>query len=77
MRLADWMALTGTTDRILAERLGVSSVAVLRYRRGERTPHWDILARLFEVTGGAVAPNDFLPKPPQVAERLERPVRVA
>jgi len=56
------MALRGVGDRELAERLGVSQVAVLRYRRGDRIPHWDILQRLSEVTSGAVMPNDFLPR---------------
>lgn len=62
MRLTDWMALKGVTNKQLAERLGVSQVAVLRYRRGDRIPHWDILQKLTEVSDGAVMPNDFLPR---------------
>lgn len=73
MRLADWMALRAISDRQLADRLGVSQVAVLRYRRGERIPHWDILQRLSEVSDGAVMPNDFLARGP-VPMRVESSV---
>jgi transcriptional regulator with XRE-family HTH domain len=33
--------------------------AVHRYRTGERVPDQTTLEKIFEVTGGAVTPNDF------------------
>jgi transcriptional regulator with XRE-family HTH domain len=58
--LAEWMEENQVSDRDLAERLGVDYTSVGRIRRGVYRPSWDVLEKLFEVTGGKVTPNSFL-----------------
>lgn len=41
--------------------VGVSQAAIHRYRKG-RMPREKVLAKIREVTKGAVNPNDFVPK---------------
>jgi len=43
----------------MAKRLGVNHASVIRYRDGSRRPDPDVMQRIFEETGGQVAPNDF------------------
>lgn len=61
MTLNEYIAQQGITASEFARRLGVSAETVRRYREGERIPRREEMQRIFEVTGGAVAPNDFFP----------------
>jgi predicted transcriptional regulator len=59
MQLDTWMAETGTTNEALAEALGVTSVAVSRYRTRKRIPRQANLEKITAHTNGLVTPNDF------------------
>lgn len=63
MKLADYLAQTGTTAEAFAHEIQVSDVAVYRYMIGSRRPQWDVLARIAKATGGKVTPNDFMGSP--------------
>lgn len=58
MKLRDYRIQKNVTLAWLAERVGVSEVAMSRYERGVRVPRRDIMRRIEEVTEGAVRPND-------------------
>lgn len=60
MRLDDFLADL-PKDRDFAAEIGVSRQALHRYRRGERTPRPQILARIRDASAGAVTANDFMP----------------
>lgn len=49
----------GLSDADFAAQIGVSRVAVSRYRSGARIPARDVMSRIVDATGGAVQPNDF------------------
>ena len=59
MKLADWLAKTGTSAAALAERCGVHTLTVYKWKDGANIPRPDHLAALAEATGGAVTANDF------------------
>ena len=60
MKLDRYMALTGLKDSKLAARLGVEAVTVYRWRMGRTTPSLKLIARLEQVTEGAVRFRDWL-----------------
>jgi len=60
MKLGDWMAANGVDDDEMARRAKSDRTTVSRNRRGVTKPTWDLAGRYFEITGGAVTPNDFL-----------------
>lgn len=68
MKLAAWRKRKGWTQAQLAESLGCSQSYVSQIERASNPiiPGKDVLARLYEVSAGAVQPNDFfdLPKIP-------------
>lgn len=64
MTLAEWMALTQTSDAAMAKAIGVSKSIVTRYRNGLIRPRWPVLDEIVRVTNGAVMPNDFLSASP-------------
>ncbi len=64
MTLAEWMAITKTTDRDFAENIGVARTIVVRYRNGLLRPSWPVLDEIVRATNGAVMPNDFLSSSP-------------
>lgn len=64
MKLADYLAHTGTTAEQFAHEIQVSDVAVYRYMTGSRRPQWDVLARIAKATGGKVTANDFMGSSP-------------
>lgn len=66
--LRRWRRARDMTQGELAQLLGVRLFAVSRYERGERTPRPAVLARIRDVTGGAVTANDFLPPNTEAAE---------
>ncbi len=60
MKLDSYLRLHEMSERRFAELLGVSFQAVNNYRRGLRIPAPPIMRRIYETTGGAVTPADFL-----------------
>ena len=66
--LRRWRLKQRLTLAALAERVGVDLSNLARYERGERTPRPAVLARIRDVTGGAVTANDFLPPNTEAAE---------
>lgn len=66
MTLAEWMAITNTSDQDLADRIGVARSIVTRYRNGLIRPRWPILDEIVVATNGAVMPNDFLSASPHL-----------
>lgn len=61
MKLIDYMAEHSLTTEAMAAKIGDASASgVTKWMRGERLPRVEQLRRIFEVTGGAVTPNDFV-----------------
>lgn len=60
MTLDEYMIWKGLTDDKMAQIIGVSQVSVTRYRNGLRHPHWDIIERIWDATGGIVDANSFM-----------------
>lgn len=67
MQLADYLKANGISDEDFGDAIGVSRQSVHRYKMFGRFPEKPILARIVEVTAGAVTPNDFLDAQPEVA----------
>lgn len=61
MNLSDFMRLKEISDQEMATQVGCSEFAVRKWKYGERVPRGAALARIVEVTEGAVTANDFLP----------------
>lgn len=59
MKLRDYMAANGLTAKAFAESVGSTEFAVTKWVRGERRPSESFMARIADVTGGEVMPNDF------------------
>jgi transcriptional regulator with XRE-family HTH domain len=59
MRFAKYLTDRNHTDAEFAALIGVTRQAVHRYKAGERIPDQATMTKIFEVTGGAVTPNDF------------------
>ena len=72
MKLSAYFEMTNTSPAKFAADLGDVSVSgVVKWLRGDRTPRPDDLRRIYELTNGAVQPNDFvLPAPAPKAERV-------
>lgn len=62
MHLADFLDARGISDADFGLSIGVSRQAVHRYRHG-RIPDRTTMAKIIEVTGGAVTANDFFSAP--------------
>lgn len=60
MKLHEYMAREGVSDGEFASLIGKTRMAVFRYRTERRTPTPDVMAKIAEVTNGAVTPNDFV-----------------
>lgn len=65
MKLDQYMSENRLTDVALAAEVGVASTTVMRWRRQETRPDWDVLPRLIAATRGRVTANDFVPPPKQ------------
>lgn len=63
--LRTWRKDQGFTIEQMAERLDVSVGSLSRIERDDQWPDREFLARVAEVTEGAVTPNDFVlgPRP--------------
>jgi len=71
MKLAEWLAATGTTRSAFARQAGLSPASVTALCNDERA--WvsrETAGRIAEVTGHAVTPNDFLGLPALILEGL-------
>jgi hypothetical protein len=60
MRFADWMTQTGETNAGFGKKAGWSGETVRRYRSDEREPDQSAMAVIFQLTDGAVTPNDWV-----------------
>jgi hypothetical protein len=65
MTLGDYLKSTGLSPQQFAPLIGVQWLAIYRYISGERVPRWEIMQKIYEVTGGQVTPNDILGIPPK------------
>ncbi|MGN8547640.1 hypothetical protein ACQPTN_23855 [Bradyrhizobium sp. 13971] len=72
MQFAAWMTSVGETNAAFGKRAGWSGETVRRYRAGEREPDARAMAAIFELTAGAVTPNDWVGVGPRTenAEQL-------
>ncbi len=59
MTLADYLEAKKVSATALADQANVSVSTITRAARGEIIPSRDLMAKIFEVTNGAVTPNDF------------------
>lgn len=59
MTLGAWIVSTKTPDNVFARQIGVSRVTLFRFKTSRRIPDQPTMAKIFEVTKGAVTPNDF------------------
>lgn len=69
MKLGDWRRSQGLTQEDLAARLGLIPVSIARYESGLRLPGPAVMIQIFEISGGAVQPNDFYALPDLAAAR--------
>ena len=61
MKLATYMSDKHITPEAMAQLVGSASASgVVKWMREERVPRPDQQRRIFEVTDGKVAPNDFI-----------------
>jgi 3,4-dihydroxy 2-butanone 4-phosphate synthase / GTP cyclohydrolase II len=60
MHLADWITEHGYRRIDVARRLGISSGHISDLCRGRFWPSRELAQRIYDMTGGAVTPNDFL-----------------
>ncbi|MBC9208914.1 helix-turn-helix transcriptional regulator [Roseomonas aerophila] len=68
MTLAEFRAERGLTVTELAALLGKPVSTVHSWVTGARRPDWSSVARIEEVTGGAVTASEFVPrKKPELA----------
>ena len=71
MQLAEWRKQAGYNQQQLADLLGVTQPTVSYLERSRdravgqaKVPGWGLMRRIWTVTQGAVAPNDFYDLPP-------------
>lgn len=60
MKLQEYRKQKDMTLAEVAEKVGVTEVAISRYERGERIPRPAIMQKIEEITDGFVRPNDFV-----------------
>lgn len=61
MKLKTYMTENNLSQSDLARQLNMTQAAVSMWVSGERRPDWASLAKLAQLTGGAVTANDFMP----------------
>lgn len=78
MRLAEWRKQEGYNQQQLADALGVTQPTISYWERSDdraigspKVPSPDVVKRIWTLTRGAVAPNDFYDLPP--IDQLELP----
>jgi DNA-binding transcriptional regulator YdaS (Cro superfamily) len=62
MTLRQFMELHGYSDHMMAKAVGVSQPTINRIKNAVNKPSGQTLARIEEVTSGAVSAKDFFPK---------------
>lgn len=74
MRLAEWRKQQGLKQWELAERLGCSQPFISLIERADdgQVPSREWMVKIYQLTRGAVAPNDFYDLPP--IGQLELPI---
>lgn len=78
MRLSEWLRETEMKPKEAAARLGVLPTSFSRYLLAPDHPNFrrptnEVMSAIYELTGGAVQPNDFYELPePDAAEQLSR-----
>jgi len=60
MKLQEWTTLNDVKPAQLAGLLGTSYPAAYRYMHEGRIPEYNVLLKIYEITDGAVTPNDFI-----------------
>lgn len=60
MTLAEYLTQSGTSQAAFAAAIGKTPGTVSRYLAGTVAPTLDVMAVIYDVTGGAVQPNDWL-----------------
>lgn len=65
MTLSEYLRQHDLTAASFAERIGVATMTVCRYAKGQRIPRRAIMARIVAATGGAVGPQDFFDQDPE------------
>ena len=59
MHLSEWIEKENKTQQEVADALGCGQADISRYCSGEAIPRPDRMAKIVELTGGEVQPNDF------------------
>lgn len=67
MKIDQYLKDHSLTDDQFAAQVGADRSAVTRWRNGTTIPSPARQVRIFEVTGGLVSPNDFMPAPATLA----------
>ena len=62
--MREWRKRADLTVDAFADAVGVRPRTVLRWQAGAMKPSRASMQRIYEVTGGAVRPNDFYDLPP-------------
>ena len=63
MQIEEWMTVSGASPAEFREATGFNDEQARRYRRRERVPNRDAMARTFIATSGWVRPDDFFDLP--------------
>lgn len=66
MRLADWRKAEGLKQSELADRIGVTQASISYLERARcrpQIPSHELMVRIYRLSKGAVAPNDFYDLP--------------
>lgn len=62
VQLAEWMKEHGYSEERMAKEVGVNRATINRYKSGQRKPGVKALARIRQVTQGAVNDESFYPE---------------
>jgi transcriptional regulator with XRE-family HTH domain len=68
MRLAEFLRLTATPQAKFAVQIGVRQATISRYVSGKIPPSAAVMARICDVSQGAVGPGDWAPE-----KKIRRP----
>ena len=69
IKLRQFLQRSNMTHQELADAIGVLRPTVALYLSGERVPTPEVMARIQEVTAGAVRPEDFKSPPTPTRRR--------
>ena len=64
MKLREFLSENEISEAAFSAQVGVSQVAVHRYVAGQRTPSYEIMLKIMDITDGKVSANDFYPRAP-------------